>query len=377
MSKRVRHVMGISGGKDSTALAIYMKINYPEIDMEYYFSDTGKELEEVYELIEQLESFLGKPVLRLHASNSHKDPFDHYLDIYNGYLPSSMARWCTKKLKLDPFEEWLGNDLAISYVAIRGDEDREGYVSTKSNIQTVFPFRKHMWSMEILHKVLHNSSIEKLEKIYLKIGDEDKHDRYKEIIRRSQSPKYLFSQKLGDLLDLGIATFNHVVFEFLKGTDYPIAQIDEFTLLNNEDSIDINGVFDLFKVGGVNLPAYYNEVEFEVDGEKGTFHRSRSGCYFCFYQRKIEWIWLYERHRDLFELARSYEKEVRNEKGEIIEKYTWMDGESLDDIIQPERMNQIKRDHLQKIRNKLGHPKSNKLIDILDDGEELCANCFI
>ncbi|MDZ7740460.1 MAG: hypothetical protein U5Q03_01540 [Bacteroidota bacterium] len=42
MNKKVRHLLGISGGKDSAALAIYMKNKYPEIDMEYYFSDTEK-----------------------------------------------------------------------------------------------------------------------------------------------------------------------------------------------------------------------------------------------------------------------------------------------------------------------------------------------
>lgn len=373
MSKRVRHVMGISGGKDSTALAIYMKLKYPEIEMEYYFSDTGKELDEVYKLIDELEAFLGKPILRLKASNSHKDPFDHYLDIYNGYLPSSTARWCTKKLKLDPFEEWLGDDLALSYVAIRGDEDREGYVSTKPNIQTIFPFRKHIWSIEILHKVLHNSSIKKLEDLYLEWCTESSQlelmKRFTEIIRKRQNQNYLFSQKLRDLLDLGIAEFNHVVFEFLKDSDYPIAQLDEYPLLENEDSVDINGVFKLFKESGINLPGYYKEVEFEVDGKKGTFHRSRSGCYFCFYQRKIEWIWLFERHPDLFAKAKEYEKPEEN--------FTWIEGESLDDLIKPERMNQIKSDHLEKIKNKLNRPKSNKLIDILDDGDELCANCFI
>lgn len=46
MNKKVRHVLGISGGKDSAALAMYMKMNY--------------------------------------------------LDIYNGFLPSSMARWWTQ-----------------------------------------------------------------------------------------------------------------------------------------------------------------------------------------------------------------------------------------------------------------------------------------
>ena len=51
MSRKVRHVLGISGGKDSAALAMYMKTHHPEIDMEYYFSDTGKELDETYDAV--------------------------------------------------------------------------------------------------------------------------------------------------------------------------------------------------------------------------------------------------------------------------------------------------------------------------------------
>lgn len=38
---KVRHVLGISGGKDSAALAIYMKQKYPTLKVEYYNSDTG------------------------------------------------------------------------------------------------------------------------------------------------------------------------------------------------------------------------------------------------------------------------------------------------------------------------------------------------
>jgi 3'-phosphoadenosine 5'-phosphosulfate sulfotransferase (PAPS reductase)/FAD synthetase len=51
----VKHVLGISGGKDSAALAIYMKDRYPQLDLTYYFTDTGKELDETYQLIERLE----------------------------------------------------------------------------------------------------------------------------------------------------------------------------------------------------------------------------------------------------------------------------------------------------------------------------------
>ena len=57
---KVRHVLGISGGKDSAALAIYMKQKYPTLEVEYYNSDTGCELEETEKLVNNLESFLGK-----------------------------------------------------------------------------------------------------------------------------------------------------------------------------------------------------------------------------------------------------------------------------------------------------------------------------
>jgi len=368
MSKKVRHVLGISGGKDSAALAMYMKLHYPDIDMEYYFTDTGKELDETYELIQDLESFLGKIIKRIKTSDSHKNPFDHYLDVYNGFLPSSMARWCTQKLKLEPFERWIGNDSTISYVGIRGDEDREGYVSTKSNIQSIFPFRKHIWSVEVLNKVLNNNNIDVVAALYLKHAKPELMDRYREIISEHQSSKYLFSQKLNDLLNLGIATFNHVTFDFLSTKAFPISHLDSYSLLDNENSIDKEGVFKIFKDNGIRVPSYYDEIEFEVDGQKGVYNRSRSGCYFCFYQRKIEWIWLYERHPTLFKKALEYEKDG----------YSWMDNETLNEIMQPERMRQIKLDHIEKIQKRLNNKnKSSKLVDILIEDTETCANCFI
>ena len=138
--KKVRHVLGISGGKDSSALAIFMKKKFPHLDIEYYTCDTGKELDETYKLIDNLEVYLGKKILRLTAApSSHELPFDHFLKMYGGFLPSSNSRWCTKKLKLEPFEKFVGDDPVISYVGIRGDEEREGYISKKSNIQSIFP----------------------------------------------------------------------------------------------------------------------------------------------------------------------------------------------------------------------------------------------
>lgn len=138
-----RHVLGISGGKDSAALAVYMRQIFPELDVEYFFTDTGKELPEVYEFLGRLEGFLGKPILRL---NPDRD-FDFWLTEYKNFLPSPQTRWCTRQLKIKPFEEWLKPALKAgerinSYVAIRSDEEyREGYISGQDNLRVHLPFR--------------------------------------------------------------------------------------------------------------------------------------------------------------------------------------------------------------------------------------------
>src|SRR3972149_8979830 len=172
MNKKLRHVLGISGGKDSAALAIYLSKKYGDLDIEYYFCDTGKELEETYALVSNLEVYLGKKITRLEAvDKSHEAPFDHFLKLYGGYLPSSNARWCTKKLKLEPFEKFVGDDPVISYVGIRGDENREGYISKKPNIQSIFPFRKNIWSEDVISKVLKNESIGIITELYQKLAE--------------------------------------------------------------------------------------------------------------------------------------------------------------------------------------------------------------
>ena len=56
------HVLGLSGGRDSAALAIYMRQNHPDLDIDYFFTDTGKELPEVYEFLIMLEGSLASPL---------------------------------------------------------------------------------------------------------------------------------------------------------------------------------------------------------------------------------------------------------------------------------------------------------------------------
>jgi 3'-phosphoadenosine 5'-phosphosulfate sulfotransferase (PAPS reductase)/FAD synthetase len=239
-----RHVLGISGGKDSAALAVYMSINHPELDIEYFFTDTGKELPEVYEFLGNLEGFLGKPIKVL---NPHKD-FDYWLKVFHNFLPSPQTRWCTRMMKLYPFKEWIkpmleAGDQVYSYVAIRADEPhRTGLVDSDPNMHVIFPLR--------------------------------------------------------------------------------------------EAGIDKQGVYDILESSGIGLPKYYE-------------WRSRSGCTFCFFQQKIEWVHLLERHPDKFKEAMEYEKEATASGS----PFTWSQGESLADLSKPERIKQIKFDfELRKAR---------------------------
>ena len=58
MKNKVRQILSISGGKDSAALAIYLRGKIP--DIEYVFYDTGKELPETYEYLNKIENYLGQ-----------------------------------------------------------------------------------------------------------------------------------------------------------------------------------------------------------------------------------------------------------------------------------------------------------------------------
>ena len=61
----IRHVLNVSGGKDSSAMALLMAgrvrglEHFRQEGMEYVFCDTHKELPETYEYLSRLEAELG------------------------------------------------------------------------------------------------------------------------------------------------------------------------------------------------------------------------------------------------------------------------------------------------------------------------------
>ena len=271
-----RHVLGLSGGRDSAALAVYMRQQHPALDIQYFFTDTGKELPEVYEFLGRLEGFLGQPILRL---NPDRD-FDFWLKQYNNFLPSPQTRWCTRQLKLRPFERWLrpmleDGETIYSYVAIRSDEEyREGYSSKNDKLIVKLPFK--------------------------------------------------------------------------------------------EAGIDKPGVLEILDGAGLGLPKYYS-------------WRTRSGCTFCFFQQKIEWVRLKEQHPNAFEEAKAYEKTaVKNGS-----PFTWSQGESLEELSKPERIAQIQEEHRRRLERARGKRQINPLrpdaepidIDDLYGKTKVCIAC--
>lgn len=266
--ERVRHIVSLSGGKDSTALAIYLRDRIPEL--EYVFSDTDKELPETYEYLDKLEAYLGKPIVRLCDDRG----FDHWLKVYGGYLPSSRMRWCTKMLKIKPFERYIGDDPVRMYIGIRADEDRAGYRPTKPNIMPVYPFVDAGLTLDDVHRILEES--------------------------------------------------------------------------------------------GIKFPDYYS-------------WRTRSGCYFCFFQRKHEWLGLKENHPELFERAKAYEK-TDSTTGQ---RYTWSERESLVELESPDRAMEIRQRRETDVARSKQRNGNLPLLHVLGDLDDAandplpCSFCHI
>jgi hypothetical protein len=166
----------------------------------------------------------------------------------------------------------VGDDLAYSYIAIRSDEHRTGYISTKPNIIPVYPFR--------------------------------------------------------------------------------------------DDGIDREGVGKILTDAGIGLPDYYR-------------WRTRSGCYFCFFQRKHEWVRLFDEHPDLFAKAVEYEDKVRYESTASDRQFTWSQGETLRELIA--RRDEIEAEHEVRLGRQEKQRANRPLFEILSaalDDDDDTLGCF-
>ena len=135
--------IGVSGGLDSSALAIVMKRLFPDLPVQYVFTDTKAEDKSIYESLKDLQKFLDVEVTYIAGE---KGLFD-LVEGFGGFLPSQQKRYCTRLLKIIPYENWVKSklkegEMLHSFVGIRADEEqRHGLVTNNSQIKSFFPFQ--------------------------------------------------------------------------------------------------------------------------------------------------------------------------------------------------------------------------------------------
>lgn len=132
------YIIPVSGGADSTVLAIILRELFPETQFKLIFTDTGAEPRDLYESMDRLEAYLGLPIERIDDG----DTLWSMIDKWNGFLPSPKDRSCTPFLKLKPFKRWIAQfegKVIHSMVAIRGDESART-AFTMEGVETHMPF---------------------------------------------------------------------------------------------------------------------------------------------------------------------------------------------------------------------------------------------
>ncbi len=138
-----RHIVGLSGGKDSTAMSLRL-CEQGRHDYTFVCTPTGDELPSMAEHWGKLEILLGKKIVRVDPGYTLKTLISKM-----GMLPNFRARFCTRMLKIVPYEHWIHSMLpVVSYIGLRADEmGRSGYESCfpEEQFEMQYPLRDWGW----------------------------------------------------------------------------------------------------------------------------------------------------------------------------------------------------------------------------------------
>ena len=287
----MRYIIPISG-KDSLATALVQLKYEPDLLYEFVFNPTGAELPCVFEWLDKVSAYLGKEIVYV-----GRDLLE-IIEDYNFFLPSRQARYCTRKSKIEPFEEWIGIDDCFVYYGIRADEKRIGYENARhSNIVPKYPLQEHGLGINEVYEVINEAGLK---------------------------PPTFFWQSVYD-----------EVCRIMRGEDIVKGILNEWQI-------------DMF-----------------------FCWRTRANCYFCFNQRKSEWVGLMEHEPSLFEKS----KMLENSESE----YFW-NGKDYPLTKIEENAEVIKRKHINKLVKlirKIRFERSYKIIPLFEtDTEEGFVDFF-
>lgn len=242
----MQQVIPISG-KDSLATAL-VQTAYEPGDYRFFFNDTGVELPETYDWLNEVQVKTGWKIERVGKNLIE-------LIQQNRFLPSSKKRFCTTSGKIKPMEEWLGAGEYTVFFGIRADEQRVGYKadSKKCVITPRFPLHEHGITLGGVYAIL----------------------------------------QAKDLLP---PSFHWPALE---------QRVDEFWWAGDRGKTKAQQKsmpLTLFGDWREHLSFHEKRVLFAG--------RSRNNCFFCFYQRMYEFCWLADTHPELLDIAVELEETI-------------------------------------------------------------------
>ena len=154
------HVVALSGGKDSTAMALRLKELKPDTDFTYVCTPTGNELPAMFQHWSKLRETLGGKFIPIMGGT-----LEGIID-KEKMIPNWRARFCTRMLKIEPFAAWLmtqskNYDHVFSYVGLRADEEeRVGGDYTKvPDVEMIYPMRQWEWGINDVLNYLEQKNI--------------------------------------------------------------------------------------------------------------------------------------------------------------------------------------------------------------------------
>jgi 3'-phosphoadenosine 5'-phosphosulfate sulfotransferase (PAPS reductase)/FAD synthetase len=143
----MEHLVGLSGGKDSTVMSLRLKELYPNTKFKFFCTPTGDELPEMETHWKKIEGLLGQKIIRLHHPDYQTlyDLIDHFKA-----LPNYKQRWCTRIIKIETAQIFYNQfkDATI-YVGLRADEQqRQGNRGVfDNNVIQRFPLQEWGWGL--------------------------------------------------------------------------------------------------------------------------------------------------------------------------------------------------------------------------------------
>jgi 3'-phosphoadenosine 5'-phosphosulfate sulfotransferase (PAPS reductase)/FAD synthetase len=150
----VLHVVALSGGHDSTALAFLLKEENPSTPYNYVCTPTGNELPDMFAHWLNLGERLGRPLIPIMAGTLHG------IIRQEKMLPNFRARFCTRRLKIEPYRKFLIEQSKlgpiVSYVGLRADEEGRagGAYSDITGVEMRFPLREMDFDEEDVQEAL-------------------------------------------------------------------------------------------------------------------------------------------------------------------------------------------------------------------------------